>query len=148
MKKVPHLWYQEMVNSLARTYMDAKTRPAFQQRRIDAVIASGKDHEVMKNGFIIPLTELQQFHRDAVKEAKTAPAKRQAWLDFKAKYTPDKNLKGNLTAAKLAAEVAFLKGRKTDYRYSFLHKLMDRYKLSDKQTTQLMDHFDKIGIEF
>jgi hypothetical protein len=50
MKPLPYKYYKEYCGELAKAYLDAKYRPKMQQDRIDAVLASGLDYEVMQGG--------------------------------------------------------------------------------------------------
>ena len=138
-----------MVNHLASTWITAKGMVRRQQSRIDAVLASGLDYEVMKGGngktWEIPLSKLYEY----LEEAKKVDVDKlyNDWQNYKANHYPVKGLKGDLRAAKIEAELKKLKNPKFyDRKYDYLHTLMNRYQLTENQTNKLMDYFVKIGI--
>lgn len=149
-KPVPYKWYKECCNEMARSYFEAKMMPSRQQKRIDDVIASGLDYEVMQGGaghsWQIPLSKLRQYLADAL--AVDVDAKYKAWQEFKATHEGIKGLQGNLPAAKMEAELKKLKNPSFDdsNKYDFYGMLINKYYLSDKQSEQLMVFCMKLGI--
>ena len=149
-KSVPYKWYTEYCSELARDWWDSKYRPARQQKRIDDVIASGLDYEVMQGGaghsWQIPLSQLQGFLADAL--AVDVDAKYKAWQDFKAKYEGVKGLQGNLRSAKMEAKLKKLKYPNfyDGQKYDFCGSLINRHYLSNKQADELMAYCMKIEI--
>lgn len=149
-KPVPYKWFKEVCNEMARAYMSAKYAPTKQQKRIDAVIASGLDYEVMQGGaghsWQIPLSQLQGFLSDAL--AVDTDAMLNEYKEFKASHEGVKGLEGNLKAAKMEAELKKLKYPKFDdsRNYDFFGKLMSKHYLCDNQATKLMEYFHQIEI--
>ena len=149
-KPVPATWYNEMVNELARTFMQAKVKPKIQQDRIDAVLASGLDYEVIElnNGHKrhIPLSQLYEFLEDAKKV--DVDKLFNDWQNYKTTHYPVKGWKGDLRAAKIEAELKKTKNPKFSdaNNYDFFNSLIHRYYLSDKQSEDLMAHFLKLNI--
>jgi hypothetical protein len=149
-KKVPYKWYKEVCNEMARSIMEAKAAPLRQQKRINAVIASGLDYEVMQGGaghsWQIPLSKLYQYLADA--KAVDVDAKIKAWKEFKATHEGVKGIEGNLRAAKMEAELKKLKYPKFDdsNKYDFFGKLINKHYLSNQQANKLMEFCANIGI--
>ena len=148
-KPVPYTYYNEMCNELARAFMDAKSMPARQQKRIDDVIASGKDHEVMQGGngttWQIPLTKLYEYLEQA--KAVDVDAKYKEWQDYKATHEGIKGLKGYLSAAK--TEAALKKMKYPDFfdsKYDFYHRLINKHYLSNNESEKLMSYLISINI--
>ena len=150
--KVPAKWYNEYVNDYADGIIQSMAKPSMQQKRIDAVIASGLDYEVMQGGaghsWTIPLAKLYEFLESAKERAATVPKQRAKLAAFKAKYEPVKGLQGNLYEAKKQADKR--KQRDPEFNdennYHYLHFLMNKYKLCNEQTNKLMEHFIKIEV--
>lgn len=149
-KPVPYKWYKECCNEMARDIMESTLRPAMQQKRIDAVIASGLDYEVMQGcagySWKIPLSKLQQYLADA--KAVDVNAKIKALQEFKATHEGIKGLGGNLRAAKMESELK--KFKNPDFSdaeiYEYFGKLVNRHCLSNKQANELMAFCMKIEI--
>ena len=87
MKPLPYKYYKEYCGELARAYFDAKMMPERQQKRIDDVIASGLDYEIMQGGlghtWKISLSQLIGFLEDA--KAVDIDKMREVYLNFKKK---------------------------------------------------------------
>lgn len=149
-KPIPYTYFKEVCNEMARGIMEAKIAPSRQQRRIDAVIASGLDYEVMQGGaghsWQIPLSKLQQYLADAL--AVDVDAKIKAWQEFKGSHEGIKGLQGNLRAAKNEAELKKIKTSSftDDEKYDYFGALVGRHYLSNKQAEQLMAFCMKIEI--
>jgi hypothetical protein len=149
MKPLPQKYYREVCGELGRAYLDAKYRPKMQQDRIDAVIKSGLDYEVMQGGigytWKVPLSKLYEFLEDA--KAVDADKLKENYLYFKNNHIGIKGLVGDLRAAKIEAELKKLKyPTYFDRKYDFYHKLCERYKLNEKQMETLMGYFMKLEI--
>jgi hypothetical protein len=149
MKPLPYKYYREVCGELARAYWDAKYTPQRQQARIDAVIESGLDYEVMQGGlghtWEIPLSQLIGFLEDA--KAVDADKMKEVYLNFKNSHLGVKGLIGDLRAAKIESELKKLKyPNYFDGNYNFYGKLCERYKLDNKQAENLMGHFIKLEI--
>jgi hypothetical protein len=149
MKPLPYKYYREVCGELARAYWDARCRPKMQQDRIDAVLVSGLDYEVMQGGnghsWKVPLSKLYEFLESA--KAVDADRMKEVYTTFVTTHTGIKGLVGDLRAAKIEAELKKLKY--PDYfdgNYNFYGKLCDRYKLDNKQAENLMGHFLKLEI--
>lgn len=136
-KKVPYKWYKEIANELARAAMSAKPHIAQLQERI---INYPTDFDKERG---IPREKLIEW-------LATAPSpeyKMKLYTDFKAKYEPIKELKGNLKAAKLQATVKHIKEPKfIDWKYDYLHKLADENYLINSEITILMNHMSSLGM--
>lgn len=149
-KPIPYKYFNEVCCELARGYFDAKYAPTRQQKRIDEVIASGLDYEVMQGGagysWQIPLSQLQGFLADAL--AVDVDAKLKSWQDFKAKHKGVKGLNGNLRAAKIEAELKKTKNPKfSDANvYDYFGTMVNRHYLSNKQSDEFMAYCMEIEI--
>ena len=146
MKPLPYKYYKEYCGELARAYWDAKYAPQRQQKRIDDVIESGLDYEVMKSIGQIPLSKLYEFLENA-KEVDVDKMK-EVYLNFKNNHIGVKGLVGDLRAAKIEAELKKLKYPKSNDRfyYNFYGDLCERYMLTNNQADKLMSHFLKLEI--
>ena len=149
MKPLPYKYYKEYCGELARAYFDAKMMPERQQKRIDDVIASGLDYEIMQGGlghtWKISLSQLIGFLEDA--KAVDIDKMREVYLNFKNNHIGIKGLVGDLRAAKIEAELKKLKYPDYfDSNYNFYSKLCERYNLDNKQAENLMGHFIKLEI--
>ena len=149
MKPLPYKYYKEYCGELARAYWDAKMMPERQQKRIDDVIASGLDYEVMERpngeGWRILLTELYGYLEKA--KAVDIDKMREVYLNFKNNHIGIKGLVGDLRASKIEAELKKLKYPDYfDSNYNFYGKLCERYNLDNKQAENLMGHFIKLEI--
>ena len=147
-KPVPAIYYNEMVNEMARELMRLRSQPLMQQKRIDAVIASGLDYEIMSNGHQVPLTKLMEFKANAEKDYEQNYERKFAeWKKYKATHEPINGLKGDLKAAKNAAQLRKMKTPSfTDTNYNYYHKLITTYFLSNKQSEDLMDFMMDLDI--
>lgn len=149
MKPLPYKYYKECCGELARAYWDAKYAPQRQQKRIDAVLASGLDYEVMQhsngNSCQIPLSKLYEFLKDV--KAIDADKMKEVYLEFKDNHIGIKGWVGDLRASKIEAELKKLKHPNYfDTDYNFYGSLCKRYMLNDKQSEKLMAHFLKLEI--
>ena len=147
MKPLPYKYYKEYCGELGRAYWDAKYAPQRQQKRIDDVLASGLDYEVMQGGnghsWQIPLSELYKFLEDA--KAVDADKMKEVYLEFKDNHIGIKDWVGDLRASKIEAELKKLKyPNYFDTDYNFYGSLCKRYMLNDKQSEQLMSYFIKL----
>ena len=149
MKPLPYKYYKEYCGELARGYWDAKMMPQRQQKRIDAVLESGLDYEIMQGGnshsWQIPLSKLYGFLEDA--KAVDVDKMKEVYLNFKNNHIGIKGWVGDLRAAKIEAELKKLKyPNYFDREYIFYSQLCNRYMLTNKQSEQLMAHFLKLEI--
>ena len=149
MKPLPYKYYKEYCGELARAYFDAKMMPQRQQKRIDAILESGLDYEVMERpngeGWRILLTELYGYLEKA--KAVDIDKMREVYLNFKNNHIGIKGLVGDLRAAKIEAELKKLKyPNYFDEQYTLYGKLCERYMLDNKQSEKLMAHFLKIEL--
>lgn len=149
MKPLPYKYYKEYCGELAKAYLDAKMLPQRQQKRIDDVLASGLDYEVMQGGngnsWQIHISKLYEFLKQA-KSVDTDKIK-EVYLNFKNNHTGIKGWVGDLKAAKIEAELKKLKSPEYfDSKYDFYSQLCNRYILNNKQSEQLMKHFLKLEI--
>jgi hypothetical protein len=146
---IPATYFYEYVAEQKIYIEQCKNKPTMQQSRIDSVLASGKDHEIMKMGTTehkIPLSQLYKFLEDA--KAVDISKLEKDLADFKKKYQPIKGLLGDLRAAKIEAELKKLKN--PDFydgqHYNFYSNLCMRYWLNDNQSLKLMDYLNEIKI--
>ena len=149
MKPLPYKYYKEYCGELARAYWDAKMMPQRQQKRIDAVLESGLDYEIMQGGngysWQIPLSKLYGFLEDA--KAVDVDKMKEVYLNFKNNHIGIKGWVGDLRAAKIEAELKKLKyPNYFDEQYTLYGKLCERYMLDNKQSEKLMAHFLKIEL--
>lgn len=149
MKPLPYKYYKEYCGELARAYLNAKYAVQRQQQRIDDVLASGLDYEVMKGGnghsWQIPLSKLIGFLEDA--KAVDVDKIKEVYTTFVTTHTGVKDWVGDLRAAKIEAELKKLKYPKyCDLKYNFYSQLCNRYMLTNKQSEELMAHFFKIEL--
>ena len=144
---VPAKWYNEMINELAKNLMITCSKPSMQFRRIEEVKKEGKGFEVMKNGIIVTLEDLKKFYEDALKDFENIPKLAKERIEFKQKFTPIKNLKGNISAAKKEIELKKIKNPIfTDFNYKELHRLSNKYYLCNSEMTVLMDYMSNLNI--
>lgn len=150
MKPLPYKYYKEVCGELARSYWDARHMPQRQQARIDAVIESGLDYEIMLlsngNSWEIPLSKLIGFLEDA--KAVNVDKMKEVYNTFKSSHIGIKGLVGDLRAAKIEAELKKLKypNYTDEHHYNLYGQLCERYKLDNKQAEKLMVYFMKIEI--
>lgn len=149
MKPLPQKYYKEVCQELGRAYFDAKMMPQRQQKRIDDVLASGLDYEVMQCGnghtWQISLSKLYEFLKDV--KAIDVDKMKGAYLEFKDNHVGIKGWVGDLRASKIEAELKKLKHPNYfDTDYNFYGSLCKRYMLNDKQSEKLMAHFLKLEI--
>ncbi len=149
MKPLPYKYYKEYCGELARAYYEAKMRPQRQQKRIDDVLESGLDYEIMQGGnghsWQISLPKLYGFLEDA--KAVDVDKMKEAYLNFKNNHIGIKGWVGDLRAAKIEAELKKLKyPNYFDGQYNFYSQLCNRHMLTNKQSEQLMAHFLKLEI--
>lgn len=149
MKPLPHKYYKEYCGELARVYWNARYNPQRQQDRIDAVIESGLDYEIMQGGngnsWQIPLSQLYKFLEDA--KAVDVDKMKEVYLNFKNNHIGVKGWVGDLRAAKIETELKKLKYPDYfDKQYDFYSQLCNRYMLDDKQSEKLMSHFIELEI--
>ena len=123
--------------------------PQRQQKRIDTILESGLDYEVMQGGnghsWQIPLSKLYEF----LEEAKSVDVDKikETYDNFKNNHTGLKGWIGDLRAAKIEAELKKLKyPNYFDEQYTLYGKLCERYMLDNKQSEKLMAHFLKLEI--
>jgi hypothetical protein len=145
-KKVPYQWYREISVELGRAVLNVRPHIRQLQERIDKVIESGLGYEVHTIGQTvrhIPLEVLQEW----LAQAPTYEVQSKRFKEFKAKHIPVKGLQGNLMAAKWEIRYLVSVGKvRQDFRYTWLHKLADKYYLSNKQIDSLMNEFSKLNL--
>jgi hypothetical protein len=149
MKPLPYKYYKDCCEGLAKCLMQAKYDPIRQQKRIDTVLESGLDYELMRGGnghsWEIPLYKLYEF----LEEAKAVDVEKikENYLYFKSEYIGIKNWVGDLRAAKIEAELKKLKHPNYfDEKYNFYNSLIERYMLNRVQSEKLMNYFLKIEL--
>lgn len=140
---VPAVWYKEMANELARNCMDSKLHVIDLRNRIELMKAGTPSvHDVKMK---ITLEQLLNWWEKAESEE----AARKKYNEFKAKYAPDKNMKGNLKEAKkeiltLIEKILTVTSINSPYDPYHLIGVMDeKYFLSNKQIDSLMAFMGK-----
>lgn len=145
MKKilVPQTWYKEMANELARNCMDSKLHVIDLQNRIELMkVGTPSAHDVKMK---ITIEQLLSW----LEKAENQENARKKYNEFKAKYTPDKNIKGNLKEAKkeiltLIEKIMTVTSINSPYDPYHLIGVMDeKYFLSNKQIDSLMNFMSK-----
>ena len=144
--KVPHIWYKEMANELARSCMDSKLHVIDLRKRIELMkVGTPSEHDVKMK---ITLEQLLGW----LDKADSEEIARKKYDDFKVKYAPDKSLKGDLKAAKkevlsLKKEIQLTTSIHDEFDpYNVIGKMSDKYYLSNGQIDSLMMLMDKHGL--
>lgn len=148
--KVPVYWYNETKLELMQRIVNCRVMPIRLKKRIDAVIQSGLDYELLKlpnSEHKLPLDTLKKWLVNAEMERERLHQYEKDLIDFKEKYEPCRLEKGNLKAAKL--DVRLKKQKESDFydfKYVYLADMVEKYKLSNRQTDSLMNLMSKLNI--
>tara|TARA_R110000782_G_scaffold251014_1_gene338516 strand:- start:445 stop:909 length:465 start_codon:yes stop_codon:yes gene_type:complete len=145
--QVPQDYYTEMVEALTRAYSQARTNPAKQKARINAIRQSGKDYEVMNNGHKVSVEKIQRYYNEAL--AIDVDKHEKELADFKEKYEPKLNMYGDLKSAykdavKFRTENEYYND--SENNYSLLHDVSHKYYLSEIQMTDLMERLMSLDL--
>lgn len=145
--QIPQDYYTEMVEEHARSYYTAKTNPARQKARIDAMLAKGKDYEVMSNGMKVSLSKVKGFYTEAL--LVDVSKLKDELISFKEKYQPNPNMYGDLKSA--YKKVTKFRSENEHYddgenNYSLLHDTSHKYYLSEIQMNDLMEYMMSLDL--